>query len=75
MVFSFTLVFINLAQYFLDLSNIRAENGEHNKDRDRDKNNSSDDYYRENGDISRELAHFKTSVYPSTHLVAIKLRK
>lgn len=64
MVFSFTLVFINLAQYFLDLSNVRTENRKHDKDRDRDKNNSSDDYYGENGDISSELAHLKPPFIP-----------
>lgn len=75
MVFSFTLVFRYPAQYFLDLSHIRAENSEHGKDADRDKNNGSNNNYGENGDISSKLAHFKTSVYPSTHLVDVKKRK
>lgn len=75
MVFSSALFFRDFAQYFLDLGYIRTENSEHGKDPDRDKNNGCDNNYRENSDVFGESAHCKTSVYPSTHLVAINHKK
>ena len=64
MIFSFTLFFRDPAQYSLDLSHIRAENSEHGKDPDRDKDNGCDNNYGENGDVFGESAHLKPPFIP-----------